>query len=75
MLEKKNCLVGNDRDDDRDDGVGVLIVLVIVFVLIGTILSIIFYVGAFIGGVYSIKNYYLAFKHNVIDSRAEPVVT
>lgn len=73
MLEKKICLVGNNREDDRDNGTGAIIILVLVIVLISTILSIILYVGAFIGGFHSIRNYYLAFKHNVIDSKAEPM--
>lgn len=37
------------------------------------IVAIIVYGGAFIGGFHSLKNYILAFKHNVVDSNRKPV--
>ena len=68
--ERKNktpCLIGWDDDS------GWIFAIVIALVVIMIICAIIVYGGAFIGGFHSLKNYILAFKHNVIDSNREPV--
>ena len=70
MIDEKKCLIGNDRDD----GSGIMFILIVLFIMIyiiSLIINIIVYIGAFIGGGYAIRNYYLAFKHNVIDNNAE----
>ncbi len=67
MNTKRNCFVG--RDDDGGWIIGLIIAIIVVMV----ICAIIFYGGAIIGGYHSIKNYILAFKHNVFDSNRQPV--
>lgn len=67
MSEKRNCLVGHD-----DDG-GWIMALVIGLLIVMCVVAIIVYGGAFIGGWHSLKNYVLAFKHNVFDSNRAPV--
>lgn len=57
--------IGRDSDDAAT---GLIIALVVILMIIATIVMIIFGLGAIIGGFYSIKNYIVAFKHNVIDS-------
>lgn len=57
--------IGKDSDDAAT---GLIIALVVILMIIATIVMIIFGLGAIIGGFYSIKNYIVAFKHNVIDS-------
>lgn len=57
--------IGRDSDDAAT---GLIIALVVILMIIVTIVMIIFGLGAIIGGFYSIKNYIVAFKHNVIDS-------
>lgn len=67
MKDKKRlpiCLAGNDSDDD--------FAIVIAIMVVVMILSIMLYAGAFIGGFHSLRNYIIAFKHNVIDSNAVP---
>lgn len=66
MTKERVCLVG--RDDDG--GIGVIIIAVIVVFII---VSLVVYGGAFIGGYYSLKNYFVSFKHNVYDSNKVPV--
>ena len=63
MNEQRKCLVGHD-----DDGGWVFGIAIALFVV-----AIIVYDGAFIGGFHSLKNYILAFKHNVVDSNRKPV--
>lgn len=66
---EKKCLIGNDQD-----GSGIIFILIVVFVfiyIISIIINFIIYIGAFIGGGYAVRNYYLAFKHNVIDNKTE----
>ena len=67
MNEKRKCLVGHD-----DDG-GWIIALVIAIVVIMTIIALMVYGGIFIGLFHSIKNYFVALKHNIIDSNRKPV--
>lgn len=67
MNEQRKCLVG--RDDDYGWAIGLAIALFV----IAMIVAIIIYGGTFIGGFYSLKNYILAFKHNVVDSNRKPV--
>ena len=55
----------------RDDDDSFLISIMIVLFVVAMIMCIMVYCGAFIGGYHSLKNYALAFKHNVIDSNAE----
>ena len=62
MNEQRKCLVGHD--DDYGWAIGLAIALFV----IAMIVAIIVYGGAFIGGFHSLKNYILAFKHNVVDS-------
>lgn len=69
MNEKKTCLVGHDSDS----GVGWLIGIIIALVVIAVVIAIIFYGGIFIGGWHSLKNYFIALKHNVFDSNRKPV--
>lgn len=66
MNDKRKCLIGHD--DDSGWIMGLVIGLMIVMVII----AIIVYGGAFIGGFHSLKNYVLAFKHNVFDSNRLP---
>lgn len=67
MNEQRRCLVGHD--DDYGGAIGLAIALFV----IAMIVAIAVYGGAFIGGFYSLKNYILAFKHNVVDSNRKPV--
>ena len=67
MDTKRKCMVGHD-DDSRF--IATCMIALIVVIIICTI---IIYGGAFIGGFHSIKNYILAFKHNVYDSNRKPV--
>ena len=67
MNEQRKCLVGHDDD------YGWLIGIIIALVVISMIVAIAVYGGAFIGGFHSIKNYVLAFKHNVFDSNRKPL--
>lgn len=62
--------IGQDSDDAAT---WLIVALVIVLMVIITIVMIIFGLGAIIGGFYSIKNYIVAFKHNVIDSNSTAV--
>lgn len=66
MSEKRKCLVGHDNDS------GWIISLFIGLCIVMCIVAIIVYGGAFIGGWHSLKNYVLAFKHNVYDSNRAP---
>ena len=67
MNEQRKCLVG--RDDDYGWAIGLAIALFV----IAMIVAIIIYGGTFIGGFHSLKNYILAFKLNVVDSKRKPV--
>lgn len=67
MNEQRKSLVG--RDDDYGWAIGLAIALFV----IAMIVAIIIYGGTFIGGFHSLKNYILAFKHNVVDSNRKPV--
>ena len=67
MNEQRKCLVG--RDDDYGWAIGLAIALFV----IAMIVAIIIYGCTFIGGFHSLKNYILAFKHNVVDSNRKPV--
>ena len=67
MNEKRRCMVGHDDD------YGWVIALAIAIIVIAVVCAIIFYGGIFIGGFHSIKNYILAFKHNVFDSNRKPL--
>lgn len=66
MTKERTCLVGHD-----DDGWiwGIIIALIVVIIIV----SLIVYGGAFIGGFYSLKNYFISFKHNVYDSNKVPI--
>jgi len=66
-MKVEKCLVGRD-----DNGAGVA-ALVVVLIVIIVICMIIIYGGAFIGGFYSLKNYIVSFKENIIDSNRVPV--
>lgn len=68
MNDERKCMVGHDDDS------GAMIAIAIAIFVIMVVCAIIIYGGAFIGGYHSIKNYILAFKHNVIDSNREPVL-
>lgn len=67
MNAKRKCMVGHDDDH------GWIIAIAIAIFVIAVVCAIIFYGGAFIGGFHSIKNYILAFKHNVVDSNRKPL--
>lgn len=69
MLKNTDCQVGHDSDDD---GLGAIIVIIGVVIVI---LCIIAFGGGLVGGFYSIKNYILAFKHNVVDSNRQVSMT
>lgn len=49
-------------------------IIFIAFIILYFMIIIVAGLGAIIGGYYSIKNYILAFKHNVIDSNRKPKV-
>lgn len=66
MKQKERAVVGYDSDD----GVATLVIAIIVIVIA---LNIVIFGGAFIGGFYSIKNYFVSFKHNVIDENSRKV--
>lgn len=61
MNEERRCLVGHDDDNW-------LFMIIIGIIILMAICAIVVYGGAFIGGFHSIKNYAVAFWHNVIDS-------
>jgi len=61
MNKDKLFCVGRD-DDSGWFG------LVLILIVVAMILALVVYGGAFIGGFYSIKNYIVSFKENVIDS-------
>lgn len=67
MNEKRKCLVGHDSDD------GAMWALIMAIIVVMVVVAIIVYGGAFIGGFYSLKNYFISFKHNVYDSNRNPV--
>ena len=68
MNTERKCMVGHD-----DDGFGWIFVVVIAIIVIMCVVALIVYGGAFIGGFHSIKNYIVAFKHNVFDAnRKQP---
>lgn len=67
MNEKRKCLVGHDSDD------GAMWALIMAIIVVMVVVAIIIYGGAFIGGFYSLKNYFISFKHNVYDSNRNPV--
>ena len=71
MNEKRTCLVGHDDDSSS----GWLIALIIGIIVVAVVLAIIVYGGIFIGGWHSLKNYFIALKHNVFDSNRKPVYT
>lgn len=62
MNTKRKCMVGHDEDN------GWVFAIVIAIIVIMIVCAIIVYGGIFIGGFHSIKNYVLAFRHNVFDS-------
>ena len=66
MKTDRACLVGHDSD-------GWIITVILAIVIVMIVVAIIVYGGAFIGGFHSIKNYILAFKHNVYDSNKKAV--
>lgn len=49
-------------------------ILFIAFIILYFMIIIVAGLGIIIGGYYSIKNYIIAFKHNVIDSNKKPEV-
>lgn len=53
----------------KDGRFGIAIALFVVAMIV----AIIVYGGAFIGGFHSLKNYILAFKHNVVDSNRKRI--
>ena len=61
MNENYKCTVGRDESS-------VFIALMIAVLVICVIAAIVIYGGMFIGGFYSLKNYLLSFKENVIDA-------
>ncbi len=67
MNNTRKCMVGHDDD------YGWIFAIVIAIMVVMIVCAIIVYGGAFIGGFHSIKNYILAFKHNVFDSNRKPV--
>ena len=69
MNNKRKCMVGHDDDYGR------IITIAIAIFVVAIVCAIIIYGGAFIGGFHSIKNYILAFKHNVFDSNRKPLPT
>jgi hypothetical protein len=66
-VKTEKCQVGRD---DNNSGITALI---IIFIVIMIIVMIIIYAGAFIGGYYSLKNYIMSFKENIIDNNRTPV--
>ncbi|MCD8049725.1 MAG: hypothetical protein LUG52_09075 [Clostridia bacterium] len=67
MNDMRTCMVGHDDDN------GWIFAIIIAVIVIAIICTVIVYGGAFIGGYHSIKNYILAFKHNVVDSNRKAV--
>ena len=67
-MKKRNCLAGRDSDS----GAGWIIGIAIALFVISIVVAICFYGGIFIGGFHSLKNYFLALKHNVWDSNRNP---
>jgi len=70
MNEKRKCMVGHD--DDHSGCFGCLLTVLIAIIVIMIICLVVVFGGVFIGGFHSIKNYILAFKHNVFDSNLAP---
>lgn len=77
MKEKRKCLVGYDSDSDGGGCLGGFIAVIgailIVIAVILTIIVTMVFLGAFIGGFHAIKNYVIAFKHNIFDSNFRAV--
>ena len=67
MLENR-AVVG--RDDDS--GIGWLIAVFIIIAIVIGIIMLVCTIGAFIGAFWSIRNYALSFKGNVVDSNRLP---
>lgn len=67
MNANRKCMVGHDEDS------GWIFAIIIAIVVVMIVCAVIIYGGAFIGGFHSIKNYILAFKHNVFDSNRKPL--
>ena len=63
----------DSNEDTEDIDSGWIISLCIGLFIVMCVVAIIVYGGAFIGGWHSLKNYVLAFKHNVFDSNRAPV--
>ena len=72
MNELKKCLIGRDSDDGGAF-IGFMIGVAIVIVIVMIVVMLIIYAGAIIGGFHSLKNYFLSFKNNVIDSNRAAV--
>lgn len=57
------------KDSAEGTGLGIIIgIIIIAFIILYFMAILIAGLGAIIGGFYSIKNYVLSFKHNVVDS-------
>lgn len=74
MEKRENCLLGYD-DDGSAGLLLILIVIAIIITIVVLIASILVIIGACIGGFFSIRNYVLSFKENVIDSNRHPEQT
>ncbi len=72
MSQERTCLVGHDSDAWAAFIMFALTVMTVI-VVITIIIILIVYAGAFIGGFYALKNYFLSFKHNVYDSNVDSV--
>ena len=72
MSQERRCLVGHDSDAFAAITM-FTITAITVIIVITIIIILIVYVGAFIGGFYALKNYFLSFKHNVYDSNRDSV--
>lgn len=70
--ELNNYQVGRDSDDAAT---GLIIALAVIMMIVMMIVMIIFGLGTIIGGFYSIKNYFVSFKHNVIDNNRSIATT
>lgn len=62
-----------DRQMKKDSAEGTVLgiiigIIIIAFIILYFMAILIVGLGAIIGGFYSIKNYVLSFKHNVVDS-------
>ena len=67
MNWKRNSFVGRD-DEAIGYLVGIMIVIAIVIWIISMIAMVVVGIAVIVGAWYSIKNYVLSFKENVIDS-------